>query len=90
MSGTKRNTVHLPKLQLPIFSGDVFKFREFYEIFKASIDASHLSAVEKFAYLRENVQGVAKECIAGLELCSANYPVALGILKERFGNTLWP
>ena len=37
VSGTKRNTVHLPKLQLPIFSGDVFKFREFYEIFEASI-----------------------------------------------------
>ena len=79
-SGAKHNTVHLPKLKLPIFSGETFKFREFFKIFEASVGSSTLSSVEKFVYLREHLKDTAKECIAGLDLCSANYDVAINIL----------
>lgn len=42
--------------------------------------------MEKFTYLQNLVTGKASEAIDGLSLTSANYHVALGILKSKFGN----
>ena len=44
-----------------------------------------MSNVEKFNYLRNKVSGEARSAIQGLNLSNENY-VAIGILKERFGN----
>ena len=78
--------VNLPKLKLPIFSGDVLKWTEFSEMFSASVDAADLSDIQKLTYLREHLSGAAKETIAGLHLSSSNYHVAQDLLRERFGD----
>ena len=47
-------------------------------------DNSTISAVEKFTYLLSLVKGSAARAISGLQLTSANYSVALEVLRERF------
>ena len=79
-------TVRSPKLEFKPFDGNVLKFTEFWDLFTATIHSNaKLSDVEKLAYLKHNVTGVAAEAIAGLTLTNQNYTVARDLLKERFG-----
>ena len=48
-SATSTRFTKLPKIQLPLFSGSVLEFNDF---FKTSIDSMSLSKVEKFTYLK--------------------------------------
>lgn len=87
---SQSNTRHtdaskLPKLQIPKYSGDILKWFEFHDMFKASVHARDLSGVEKLSYLKSLLQGSALDAIAGLPLSDANYPVAMNALSERFG-----
>jgi len=80
-------TVKLPKLELLSFNGDKTKWYEFWGSFESSVHTnSQLSDVDKFNYLKGKVNGAAREAISGLALTKENYAVAVGILKERFGN----
>jgi len=82
----KTCSIKLPKISLPVFSGDILKWPEFIDRYNAAVDASNLSNVEKFSYLRGQLTGSAITLIAGLPLTANNYDVALNLLKERFGN----
>ncbi|XP_053395705.1 uncharacterized protein LOC128555912 [Mercenaria mercenaria] len=83
----KVSSTKLPKLDLISFSGDKTKWIEFWDSFKCSVhENATLSNSEKFNYLRSKVYGEAQRAISGLTLSDANYEVAVGVLKERFGN----
>ena len=76
----------LPRIELPKFSGDVTKFRTFWESFESSIHQNTgLSVIDKFNYLRALLEGSAVRAIQGPALTEGNYSAAIGILKERFG-----
>ena len=76
----------LPKLNLPYFDGNLLHWQTFWDTFETSMhENGSLSDVQKFTYLRNQVQGVAAQCIAGLPLTSGNYYQAIGIIRERFG-----
>ncbi|XP_061721224.1 uncharacterized protein LOC133528000 [Cydia pomonella] len=77
----------LPKLQLPVYSGDVLFWCEFWDSFKSNIDSRNLPDVDKLSYLKASVTGDAKKAIDGLSTTNANYRIAISILKERFGKT---
>ncbi|XP_037502613.1 uncharacterized protein LOC119377081 [Rhipicephalus sanguineus] len=78
--------VALPKLQVPVFSGELREWQGFWEHFEATIHNNcELSDIEKFSYLRSYVTGAAKRAIEGVRLEQANYAVAVKVLKERFG-----
>ena len=78
----------LPKITLPRFSGEITKFRAFWDSFESSVDKnSNLSAVDKFNYLNALLEGSAARSIQGLSLSEVNYTAAIEILKERFGRT---
>jgi hypothetical protein len=78
--------IRLPKLNLPTFSGNVLEWHEFFESFVAAVHKSDISDIEKFTYLRSQLKGDALNSISGISLTGANYAVALGLLKERFGD----
>ena len=84
-STPQQHTTNLPKLHIPKFSGDILKWFEFSDMFKASIASRNLSDVEKFSYLKSLLEGPALDTIAGLPLSSANYKVAETLLSDRFG-----
>ena len=46
-----------------------------------------LGAIQKFSYLRAQLQGDAARTIAGLPLTEANYTHSVSLLKERFGQS---
>ena len=79
--------VKLPKLEIVVFSGDKLKWTEFWDAFENAVhNNARLSNIEKFNYLRSKLNGEAKRAIQGLTLSKENYVIAIGILKERFGN----
>jgi len=81
-------TVRLPKLELKKFGGQVLKWQEFWDTFEATIHMNpSLQPIDKFNYLRAELENEALKSIAGLELTNANYEAAISILKERYGNT---
>ena len=57
------------------------------ETFTAAVDSKDsLTAIEKFTYLKGQLEGPAADCIQGFSLTSKNYEEAKQILEERFGN----
>ena len=57
----------------------------FWDAFEFAVhNNARLSNIEKFHCLKLN--GEAKSAIQGLTLRKKNYDIAIGILKERFGN----
>ena len=54
----------LPKLILSKFSGDITRFRSFWDSFKSAVDNNEeLSPIDKFNYLQALVEGPAAKCI---------------------------
>jgi len=83
---TKRMKPKLTKLILPRFSGDVTKFRGFWDSFKSAADENdELSVVDKFNYFQSLLGGPAAKSIQGLQLSVPNYEKAKQILEGRFG-----
>uniref|UniRef100_A0A1X7U524 CCHC-type domain-containing protein n=1 Tax=Amphimedon queenslandica TaxID=400682 RepID=A0A1X7U524_AMPQE len=77
----------LPKLDLPVFNGEITKWFTFWDSYKAAVhDNSDLLPVQKFTYLRSLLSRSAQECIAGLTSTEANDTEAVIVLGSRFGN----
>ena len=75
----------LPRLELPVFSGDYTKWQTFWDQFIATVDESELTTVTKFTYLQNLLSGEALMSIKGLALTDANYQTAKDLLQKRFG-----
>ena len=77
----------LPELTLPMFSGHPLEWLTFWDSFRAAIHSNpNLSGVQKFNYLKAQLQGDAAKVITGFPLSDHNYLHAVVILQERF----WP
>ena len=62
------------------------KWQEFWDSYEASIHKnSALQEVDKFNYLKVQLEGEARDVIAGLDITNANYDIAVKMLKERYG-----
>ena len=58
--------VNLPKLQLPVFDGNLQQSQEFWDIYKATIhEQQTMPAVSKFSYLKSVLKGSAIVGILG-------------------------
>ena len=76
----------LPKLTLPTFSGDPLAWQMFWDSFNTAIHANpSLSGVQKFNYLKAQLQSDAERTIAGLPLTELNYQHSIALLAECFG-----
>lgn len=82
-----RNNVNLPKLELLKFNGNIFSWCEFWDSFVSLIhNNTALQPIDKFNYLKVQLEGDARAVISGLELTNANYDVAVNMLLDRYGN----
>ena len=83
----ERLRVNLPKLQLPVFDGNLQQWQEFWYIYKATVHEQQTMPVSKFNYLHEQsmLKGSALSAIAGIPLTSENYSLVVKLLQERFG-----
>ncbi|XP_065887247.1 uncharacterized protein [Dysidea avara] len=81
-------TSRLPKLSLPTFSGDPLTWQAFWDSFFAAIHSNpSLSGIQKFNYLKAQLQGDAARAIEGLPLSELNYRHSISLLQDRFGQT---
>lgn len=76
----------LPKLTLPKFSGDILTWQTFWDSFESTV---HLNAglndIQRFSYLKSQLESEASKTIEGFALTNANYARAIDLLKERYG-----
>ena len=80
-----RTEARLPKIEMPKFDGEVTQWQSFWDQFRAIIDNSEQSNVNKFSDLRSLLTGEALASIKGLALTAENYVTAKTILERRFG-----
>ena len=67
----------LPKFNLTSFNGDPLKWTIFTEKFTAAVHSQNsLTAIEKFAYLKGQIEAPTADCIQGFSLSSKNYEEA--------------
>lgn len=76
----------LPKLTLPTFNGDQLMWQTFWDTYETTVHNNpHLSDIEKFNYLKSQLEGEAARTIDGFSLTNANYIQAVTLLRERYG-----
>ena len=74
----------LPKLELPVFSGNALEWQGFWDQFNVSIHSNEsISDVDRFNYLKKYLSGKALATIAGLALSSENYKEAIFIVDRE-------
>ena len=78
--------VNLPKVQLPVFDGNLQQWQEFWDTYKATIhEQQTMPAVSKFSYLKSVLKGSALSAIAGIPLTSENY----SLVVKTFTGKIW-
>lgn len=78
-------TINLPPIALPIFSGRHVEWLSFANQFKSRIHENRfLDDFERLHYLKSYLQGEPASMIAFLPICASNYPVAWSILEEYY------
>ena len=75
----------LPKLQLPIFEGDILQWQEFWDIYTSAVHEQDIPNITKFSYLKGSLRSSAATAICGISVTNSNYPIAIHILQEKFG-----
>ncbi|XP_023159052.1 uncharacterized protein LOC111591716 [Ceratitis capitata] len=82
---TTSASLPLPKLQLPIFSGDPTEWLTFHDAFCSLVNANaSLSDGQKLQYLRNCLKGEALELVSSLAVSDKNYGEAWELLTSRY------
>ncbi|XP_077864577.1 uncharacterized protein LOC144350098 [Saccoglossus kowalevskii] len=77
------SAINLPKLSLPMFSGDILQWVSFRDAYNSAIhDNTNLDTIQKFQYLRAQLTGEAASIIDGLMLTNDNYAHAIDLLNN--------
>ncbi|KAK4322778.1 hypothetical protein Pmani_006446 [Petrolisthes manimaculis] len=81
-------SIHVPRGELQLFSGDELKYWPFIKSFKYIIDCLSLPVAQKLASLQKYCRGRAALTLKSTSYKSPekDYKRALEILEERFGN----
>ena len=79
-------TTRLPKLNIPVFSGEALQWQVFWDCFEAAVHNNpSLTNVQKLNYLRAQLQHDAARVVAGFPLTGVNYEHSVTLLRQRYG-----
>lgn len=82
-----RANIHLPKISLPSFNGDILQWPTFRDKFIALVDSDvTLAPIEKFHYLAGCVVDRAASVVNSLKMTDANYTIVWKKLNDQFDN----
>lgn len=80
-------TIKLPTISMPSFGGSLENWLEYRDNFVSLIhNATDITPIQKYHYLRSSLKGSALQVIKSLEFCSDSYEVAWELLTNRFDN----
>jgi len=69
------------------FSGEILEWAPFWDVYERAVhNEDGYSAVEKMALLKKYLKGPALLTISALAVTTANYTVAIQLLKDQFGD----
>nr|CAD2183838.1 unnamed protein product [Meloidogyne enterolobii] len=78
--------IHLPKAELPTFSGDCVSFLSFWNTFKAGVHNLSIPDSIKFTYLKQCLSGSPLTLISALPVTDESYTSALELLRKNYDN----
>ena len=71
-----------PHFDMSTFAGDVLKWKEFWDMFNASVHSNDKYAnIDKLNCLKSRLSGDALQAISGYQLYNENYPVVVDVLN---------
>uniref|UniRef100_A0A8D9F1Z1 Integrase catalytic domain-containing protein n=2 Tax=Cacopsylla melanoneura TaxID=428564 RepID=A0A8D9F1Z1_9HEMI len=77
----------LPKLEVPVFSGDLKEWSNFHSLYRSTIHRrTDITEVEKLQYLRSFLRGTPLHLIENFQLLDGNYHAAYKTLCDRYEN----
>lgn len=76
----------LPQQQLPHFSGERTKWRQFKELFEVSIHNRHIPNIRKLQFLLNCLQGEAAALVEGFPLEGSSYDAVWSTLSREYGD----
>lgn len=86
-SSSLRPRSSLPRIKLPVFSGNYQSWRSFHDLFTALIrDNVDLTNVEKMHYLKTCVTDEAARLVGNLTISDDNFTIAWTQLVSRYEN----
>nr|XP_029716863.1 uncharacterized protein LOC115260110 [Aedes albopictus] len=79
----------LPRMNLPVFSGNILDWPSFYDLFESAVHSNpSLQDSQRLYFLKTNLAGEAASLVSHLKIEDANYAPALAKLKERYNKPL--
>ncbi|XP_055607035.1 uncharacterized protein LOC129754832 [Uranotaenia lowii] len=82
----QRDSVRLPTIDLPIFTGANDQWLEWIDKFNSLIHNRPLPIIQKFEYLKVSLRGSALAIVDSLPTTEGNYKIAYDLLYRRFNN----
>lgn len=82
----QNNSLPLPKITIPKFSGDYIKWTPFFDLFSQLVDSQQIPTAQKMWYLKSTLGGEAEKLISHLSATAENYAIAWKLLQERYNN----
>ncbi|CAI6357679.1 unnamed protein product [Macrosiphum euphorbiae] len=80
-------SVHLPKISLPTFNGEIRQWCTYRDTFMSLVHNNRqISIIQKFHYLVSTVSGPAVTIVRSLPLTENNYPIVWDALIDRYNN----
>ena len=76
--------IKLPKLNLPVFDGNILCWQEFWDVFNSSVHEQEVPNVTKFSYLKGSLRSAAVAVIGGISITNDSYDIVIELLKEKF------
>ena len=86
-SASRSSEYHrLPKLSLPTFNGNILEWQTFWDSYESAVHLNPtLTDIQRFNYLKAQLEYEASQTITGFAMTNANYQEAINLLKDRFG-----
>lgn len=83
----KMPVVRLPKISLPLFSGNYAEWSSFKDLFVSLVhNNSALDDVQRLHYLKTQLKGEAEQLIKHIPITQANYTKCWDLLQNRYNN----
>ncbi|GBM25063.1 hypothetical protein AVEN_135839-1 [Araneus ventricosus] len=81
------DSIKLPKLSLPTFTGNINEWITFKDLFNAAVNNnSSLSDSQRLTYLKLSLKYEAFKIIQSIPVSDSNYKIAWNLLEERYSN----
>ena len=82
-----RQGFKLPKMNIPVFSGEYLQWNSFWDLFNASVHTNEtLTDAQRLQYLKASLKGDPAKVISHLTNTDANYAGARDALQTRYAN----